>query len=617
MALSDFFQLVPIPENSIQGFYSLDLVAISYGIAFFTSYIALDFAGRLRVEPNTIVKWYWLIGGAFSMGAGIWSMHFIGMLAFILPMYTTYELFWTISSLFVAILSSGFALLLLRDEQSSGRYLFAGGIVLGLGIVTMNFMGMRGMTGVDIHYLPGLFTWSIVVAILASEAALWFVLKSSNGTFVKQMRLKIISALIMGAAICGMHYIGMAAAVFTPSTISPVMIKNIEPYSLALSIAWITGVILTIALITSTYKQLITSSAQNEKDFLNAVLNNLADGVLACDYYGKITVVNPALKRLINIRQSDQIEEKYLEYFSYHQPNQDEPLPTFELPINRALRGEKFADWELDLKVRNSEDKRHVIVSGQPIYNSMGEKLGAVVTFHDMSEGKKAKELEDLNKELEDFANITSHDLKAPLRAIESLATWIEEDSYATLDTKSKQNFDLLKKRIQRMNALIEGILHYSRAGRKNIESSAVNVRRLLEDIILGLNIPPHFTIKIATDMPTLITPEVLLQQVFSNLINNAIKHHSGPRGNITLSAETVGNYYQFCVEDDGPGIPKEDKERIFIIYQTLFADSVNETAGIGLAIVKKAIGRANGKVWVESEVGKGCRFYFTWPATL
>jgi len=117
--------------------------------------------------------------------------------------------------------------------------------------------------------------------------------------------------------------------------------------------------------------------------------------------------------------------------------------------------------------------------------------------------------------------------------------------------------------------------------------------------------------------MPTLITPEVLLQQVFSNLINNAIKHHSGTHGKITLSVETVGNYYQFCVEDDGPGIPKEAKERIFVIYQTLNVDSVNETAGIGLAIVKKAIGRVNGKVWVESEPGKGCRFYFTWPATL
>lgn len=610
--LTGFFQLGPLPLNMLHGSYSPSLVALSYGIAFFASYIALDFAGRLRIEPNHQIKWYWLVGGAFSMGAGIWSMHFIGMLAFIMPMPMAYAPFWTLFSLLVAILSAGFALFLLRDEARSIWYLSAGGVILGLGIATMHYMGMAGMIGMNIRYLPGLFILSIVIAIIASEAALWFALKSNQGTLITQIRLKVLSALIMGAAICGMHYMGMAAAIFTPAHIHSTL-KNIDPFSLSLYITGVTGAILTIALIVSTYKQLMASSAQNEKDFLNAVLNNLSDGVLACNPKGVITVVNPAFKNLIGLHEVDHLNEKWLKYFSLYQLNHDKPIPYSDYPINRALRGEKIEELELQLK--NNELKRNVAVSGQPIFNINGEKLGAVIAIRDISESKRAKELEYLNEELEAFAYITSHDLKAPLRAIESLASWIEEDSYASLDDESKKHFDLLKKRVQRMNMLIEGILHYSRVGRKNITASEVSVRQLLEDIIQGLSVPPHFDIKIAPNMPTLIAPEILLRQVFSNLISNAIKHNKKTAGKVAITSVKLDKYYQFCVEDNGPGIPSEYQGKIFVIYQTLNSDSERETAGIGLAIVKKAVTRVNGKVWVQSEEGNGAKFYFTWPA--
>lgn len=598
----------------LTGSYNLGLVAISYGIAFFASYIALDFAGRLRIETNPQVKWYWLIGGAFSMGAGIWSMHFIGMLAFIMPMSMGYEPFWTIASLLAAILSAGFAMFLLRDEARSIWYLSAGGVILGLGIATMHYMGMAGMTGMNIRYLPGLFTVSIVIAIVASEAALWLALKSNKGSFTKQIRMKILSGLIMGAAICGMHYTGMAAAVFTPLHMHPT-IEHIDPFTLSLYITGITGIILTIALIVSTYKQLMASATQNERDFLNSVLNNLSDGVLACDPGGKIIMVNPAFKKLFNVHQVDYVTEQWAEPFSLYPPNHDKPISYLDLPINRALRGAKFENVELVLQLNNAEHKHIVLISGQPICNINDEKLGAVIVVRDITVGKRAKELESVNKELEDFAYITSHDLKAPLRAIESLTSWIEEDSYTSLNDESKEHFALLKKRVQRMNRLIEGILHYSRVGRKNIEASEISVQQLLDDIILGLSVPSGFDIKIASSMPTLIAPEILLRQVFSNLISNAIKHHHLAKGKIIITSSKLDDYYQFCVEDDGPGIPKKYQDKIFVIYQTLQPDSEQESNGIGLAIVKKAVSRVNGKIWVKSEEGKGASFCFTWPA--
>lgn len=227
---------------------------------------------------------------------------------------------------------------------------------------------------------------------------------------------------------------------------------------------------------------------------------------------------------------------------------------------------------------------------------------------------EKAKKLEYANKELEEFAYVTSHDLKAPLRGIENIVSWIEEDCYDALNEKSKQHFALLKQRMQRMNMLIDGILHYSRVGRKDLAIAKVDTRQLLEDIVRSLAIPEDFHIVIADNMPVFFAAEIPLRQVFSNLISNAIKHHDDAKGTVHITFSTLNDYYQFCVEDDGAGIPKEYQEKIFNIFQTLKTRDDFETAGIGLAIVKKTIDWMGGKVWVESDVGKGSRFYFTWP---
>lgn len=234
------------------GTYNLSLVALSYFIAVLASYVALDLAGRLRAEKNSKVKLYWLLGGAFAMGAGIWSMHFIGMLAFIMPMPMGYNFYWTGSSMIAAVLAAAFALYLLRSEKRKFTSMLMGGVFLGLGIATMHYMGMEGMAGVHIHYLPGLFLISILIAIFASEAALWLIMQSNQGSYKRQLILKFISALVMGAAICGMHYTGMAAAIFTPLP-NMVMEESIAPNLLAFYIAGITGIIITIALLVSTY----------------------------------------------------------------------------------------------------------------------------------------------------------------------------------------------------------------------------------------------------------------------------------------------------------------------------------------------------------------------------
>lgn len=260
--ISNFFQLGPLSPDNLNGNYDLRLVVLSFFVAIFASYIALDLTGRLRDVHNTKDgKMLWLVGGAVAMGAGIWSMHFIGMLSFTIPgLILRYDIFWTMLSLVVAILAAGFALYLLQISRVRIEHYIAGGIILGLAIASMHYTGMEAMLiTLNIRYLPSLFFLSIIIAIVASEAAIWLALKSNQVIFRMRNRVKIGSAIIMGLAICGMHYTAMAASIFTPlcsSSISSTT-NSLDPTLLSINIAGLTFVILGVAFFASSYKEAI------------------------------------------------------------------------------------------------------------------------------------------------------------------------------------------------------------------------------------------------------------------------------------------------------------------------------------------------------------------------
>ena len=383
----DFFQLGPIPANAITGsYYNYNLVALSYCIAVLASYVALDLTERLRAKENPrSMQLQLLLGGAFAMGAGIWSMHFIGMLAFVMPMPMQYDIFWTALSMVVAIIASGFALFILRKENSLS-YMALGGILIGLGIASMHYIGMYAMEGhVTIHYLPSLFIVSILVAIFAAEAALWLALRISRGHFRKHHLFnKIVGAAVMGAAICGMHYTGMAAAVFTPASSTHTL--GIPLTGLTFYVA-ATTILITAALLASTHKQMLISAIRTEKDFLNAILYNLEDGILACDAKGKIIVLNQAMQKMTQC-QTGTTFNLWIDGCALYHPNSQTPLKPEERPLYLALHGEEIHSKEFHL--RNPSGHKHdVIVDGQPIMNSDGKIRGAVMAFHDVTEQKK------------------------------------------------------------------------------------------------------------------------------------------------------------------------------------------------------------------------------------
>lgn len=225
--------------------------------------------------------------------------------------------------------------------------------------------------------------------------------------------------------------------------------------------------------------------------------------------------------------------------------------------------------------------------------------------------------LEQRNRDLDQFAYIASHDLKAPLRAIANLSQWLEEDLDAVLTPDTRHQMTLMRSRVRRLEGLIDGLLQYSRVGRLPGDLESVSVANLIHEILDSLVPPPEFQIRLHEPLPTFPTARLPLTQVLTNLISNAIKHHGRDRGTITISAQDVGTYYEFSVADDGVGISPRYHEKIFMIFQTLAARDRVDNTGIGLAIVKKIIDGYGGHITVQSDLNQGAIFRFSWPKSL
>jgi signal transduction histidine kinase len=222
--------------------------------------------------------------------------------------------------------------------------------------------------------------------------------------------------------------------------------------------------------------------------------------------------------------------------------------------------------------------------------------------------------LERTNRELDKFASIVSHDLKAPLRAIGNLTGWIEEDAGDTLVPEARTHFNMIKQRVKRMEDLINAILDYSRADERTGEDVKIVTRDLIEETLDFIGKPDNVHVSISENMPEMISDKTRLQQVFSNLIGNAIKYNDKPSININISVKENIDGWEFSVKDNGPGIESQYHEKIFIIFQTLNRRDDVESTGVGLAIVKKIIEDQGGKIWVESDGKSGSDFRFIWP---
>jgi len=226
----------------------------------------------------------------------------------------------------------------------------------------------------------------------------------------------------------------------------------------------------------------------------------------------------------------------------------------------------------------------------------------------------RTAELERSNQELDQFAYVASHDLKAPLRAVDNLAQWVAEDLGTDIPEETARHLKLMQQRVVRMEGLLDDLLHYSRAGRYEYQSEVVNCNMLIEEVVLLLDPPETFNVKVVSDLPTFETFKVPLLQTFQNLIGNAIKHHPRQDGHVRIDVSEAGDWWQFSIEDDGDGIAPEYHRQVFEMFKKLKSRDEVEGSGMGLAVVKKVIESFGGHIVLKSEKGQGTCFEFQWP---
>ncbi len=351
----------------------------------------------------------------------------------------------------------------------------------------------------------------------------------------------------------------------------------------------------------------ILQTEQERDRFFDLSIDLLATG----NFAGYFVRLNPAFERVLGFTSAELMAQPLLDFV--HPDDLEHTIA-----VARCLsKGETEAGFENRYRCKDGS-YRWLSWNAMPylesnLWYAVGRDITVAKRDEVLSKQTKAA-LEARNQELDDFVHIVCHDLKAPLRAVSNLSQWIEDDLEGKVLADTQSQLTLLRNRVDRMTATIDGLLDYARIGRTAELVEPVCVAELLAETIDSLAPPPTFSISIAPNLPTLNTKRLFLSQVFANLIGNGIKHHDRSDGSIQISCQVFGDFYEFGIADDGPGIASEHHAKIFTIFQAVNPQNRSDSTGIGLAIVKKIIEAEGGTIRLESELGRGTAFYFTWP---
>lgn len=349
---------------------------------------------------------------------------------------------------------------------------------------------------------------------------------------------------------------------------------------------------------------------------LNLLLSNAGEGIFGLDSEGRTTFVNRAAEQITGYQAAEMLNQKQ-HALIHHSHADGSTYPTEQCNIYRVLQegGQHFERDEVFW--RRDGSCYPVEYTSSAVVDDRGIITGAVVVFRDISDLKEIEnKLRATNEELENFAYLASHDLKAPLRVIHNASQWLEEDLAEHLQDEDRENLALLQSRVNRMERLLDDLLQYSRIGRVADDRfrEKISGKEMLDNILSLLEPPTDVEVEVGDGFADIFSPRMPLQQILYNLIANAIKHREDRKITIKVGVKTVGEDYVFTVADNGPGIAAKYHQRIFDIFRTLKPRDQVEGSGIGLSIVKKYANLYGGRVEVQSSVGEGCCFTVVWP---
>lgn len=367
-----------------------------------------------------------------------------------------------------------------------------------------------------------------------------------------------------------------------------------------------------------------------------AILDSTGYAIVLTDVSGVIQIFNHSAERMLGYLADDVIgkhthtlfhDEAEVMAYAAELSQEFEKVIAPGYAIVAKARYQRIAVEREWTYIAQSGKRIPVLLSLTAIRDHQDRVTGYLGVSIDISERKlfekkqleMSAELARINEELKNFAYVASHDLKAPLRGISQIASWISEDMGDSLSSETQEHLRLMRSRINRMDTLLTDLLAYSRAGRSDELATEVDTHEMVKDIFDLAAPGKSIKLILADSLPTLFTPKAPLELVLRNLIGNAIKHHDNKSGFIAVSAHAISSDmtqgFEFEVKDDGPGIPPEHQERVFAMFQTLKPRDEVEGSGMGLALVKKSVESMGGKITLESDGRQGCAFRFTWPS--
>jgi two-component system sensor histidine kinase/response regulator len=622
-----------------EGAFEPGLVLLSIAIAIMAAFVALSLASRIAAATSARSRWAWTGAGAFAMGGGIWSMHFIGMLAFSLPCGESYNPLGTLVSMIPGILASGVALRLISSSELGLLRLSSGAVLMGAGIGAMHYSGMAAMQPQALlHYDFGLVVVSVVVAVALAfvSLAIRFYLRHYR---VTDTVATMVAAPVMGLAVAGMHYTAMKAAVFLPTDVTLPSGLMLPTTLMASLIAVITLLIAGIALAGSfagrqselaaglreevIRREAAEHSAESERARLQAIFDAVADAIVTIDRDGRIQQWSPSAQRIFGYTP-DEVVGRELTMLIPESHRQSSEIASFLETGNPKIIG---TGRELTA-LRKDGGEFPIELAVSEVRN--GDEVFFTGILRDITERKRAETELVLARERAEAANLAksqflatmSHEIRTPMNGVLGMASLL---SSTTLNERQRRLVDNVSRSGQALLGLINDILDFAKIESGKFEFSSVpfEPRETIAEMAelftercakKGL----EFVYFVAEDVPAMLVGDPMrLRQILVNLVGNSVKftEHGDILVEVSLGRiEANAIILKFAVEDTGIGIPAEQRARIFESFHQVDGSLTRARggSGLGLAITRQLVEMMGGEISVESELGHGSRFSFT-----
>jgi PAS domain S-box-containing protein len=618
------------------GHYDYRLVALSFFIAILASYAAIDLAGRVASARGWI-RVCWLGGGALAMGSGIWTVNYIGMEAHRLPVPVYYDWPTMLLSFLAAVATSVIALYVASRETMGKITWVSGTVAVGYGIVATHFIGMEAMR------LPATFsesstllTLSAVASVVVAGLALFLTYQFRGDTTLLDWR-KCSSAAIVGWGLTIPHYTGMAAISFIPAVLKDDVLGNaVSMTTLGIAaIAIITLIVLLLVIVLARADRLFWA----ERNLLDAFLEHIPEAVYFKDLESRFVRASLMTAKHSGFADASQLVGRTdsdlfaSEHATAALADEKEIIRT-GLPLLGKEEEENWEDgrraWALTNKVPLRDRRGHIIGTMGVSHNITERKLA------EKELARQAEELRRTNATLEELAKAAeaasrakgeflanmSHEIRTPLNGVIGMTELALETN---LTREQRDYLETVRYSAESLLSIINDILDYSKieAGKVELEVVDFDLRECLETTLKTLALRAdekglELLCDVQPDVPELLRGDPgRLRQVMVNLVGNAIKFTH--KGEVALKVETGGSRngryrLHFVVSDTGVGIPQEKLESVFESFSQADTSTTREYGGtgLGLTICRRLVGLMCGRIWVESEVGKGSAFHLT-----